>query len=589
MSAVQAAPTGYDALRAVILNAIDNCPDAERGELRQRFVQFAAGLEPDDLATFEQVIADIDAERAASDENYQASVVPWRQNPALMAHHLEGDAFTLYPHVALLGEKFRQLDSGEDRFQIWNLPPQYFKSTIAQRGVAWAIDKNPSDSYITTSYGDDLADRNGIAIRDYLIEHGEQLRVRLKRDQKRADRFVTESGGGLLAAGLFSGMTGFGASGGIVIDDPFKGWEDAHSAAHRLKVINTIKSVVFARRSGARCWILVIMTRWHEADTTAELVELAGNIGMTFTVTRLPEIAEAPDRESTNPILRLPDPLGRAPGELLCPDLFGPEDVRLKQAFFGEYLAAGLLQQRPAPAAGTEIMREWFRIEDTLPPKPTKAIASWDMKLKDKEAGDFVVGQCWWKVGGDYWCLDQLRGKWNQATTENAMALMAIRHPEIKLHYFENTGNGPEVANALREAKDAYVVSDAVAGALGMTERERELVQEMRRRGMESLVPVTPIGDKSIRMRSHSGRLEGGNVHLPRGASWVPGYLDEMAAFPNGGHDDQVDATSQALTKLAGAAVVVGKTPQGAVPTTKSATPGAPARIVGRRSAVPGR
>jgi hypothetical protein len=40
-------------------------------------------------------------------------------------------------------------------------------------------------------------------------------------------------------------------------------------------------------------------------------------------------------------------------------------------------------------------------------------------------------------------------------------------------------------------------------------------------------------------------------VRLPADAAWLPGLLDELAAFPDGVHDDQVDAMSLALQKLA--------------------------------------
>ena len=45
-------------------------------------------------------------------------------------------------------------------------------------------------------------------------------------------------------------------------------------------------------------------------------------------------------------------------------------------------------------------MRSWFRQEENLPTNPDDALVSWDPKLKDKESGDYVVGQCWWRVGG---------------------------------------------------------------------------------------------------------------------------------------------------------------------------------------------
>jgi phage terminase large subunit-like protein len=41
-----------------------------------------------------------------------------------------------------------------------------------------------------------------------------------------------------------------------------------------------------------------------------------------------------------------------------------------------------------------------------------------------------------------------------------------------------------------------------------------------------------------------------GNVRLVGGA-WNSAYLDELCAFPEGPHDDQVDASSGAFAKLA--------------------------------------
>lgn len=53
------APTGYDSLRAVVIRAIETCPPGQEAQLRERITQFAAGLEPEDLAIFETVIAEL--------------------------------------------------------------------------------------------------------------------------------------------------------------------------------------------------------------------------------------------------------------------------------------------------------------------------------------------------------------------------------------------------------------------------------------------------------------------------------------------------------------------------------------------------
>ena len=45
--------------------------------------------------------------------------------------------------------------------------------------------------------------------------------------------------------------------------------------------------------------------------------------------------------------------------------------------------------------------------------------------------------------------------------------------------------------------------------------------------------------------------IEAGNVYLPHPliAPWVNDFVEECAAFPNGAHDDQVDAMTQALLR----------------------------------------
>ena len=46
--------------------------------------------------------------------------------------------------------------------------------------------------------------------------------------------------------------------------------------------------------------------------------------------------------------------------------------------------------------------------------------------------------------------------------------------------------------------------------------------------------------------------LEAGSVYLPGPATapWVDGFIEEVAAFPNSRHGDQVDAMTQALNRL---------------------------------------
>jgi len=503
--------------------------------------QYLLTLDEDDLAVAERAIA-------------LAAGTGWRASPSAMANHLTRGAFRRWRYIELLSRKFTDLVEGRSKRQIWNLPARYGKSYMgSQWGPVWAFDRHPWYKIALTSYGDTLADENAVAVRDLLEQHADQLRVRLRRDRRRADRFVTDAGGGLLAAGVGSGLTGFGGH-GIVVDDPFKNWQEAHSPARRLVVANWYKAVVRLRLETDWAWILLIMTRWHEEDLAGllEAADIAGD-GEGWEVVRLPAIAEEP---STNlaapPSQRQPDPLDRKPGEVLEPERFSEEAVRDRARAIGSYLAAGMEQQRPSPEEGGEIKRAWWKWAAQPPPRYDASCTSWDTKAKDKPgsaASSYVVGQAWGRTGSDYWCVDQQRGQWNLVTTKTAIVLLAVRHPYIKAHVVENKALGPDVIDALRRPQPDYHVSEEVRSELGITDDELPEVEALFHRGMPGLIPDEPKGDKIARARAQSPLIEAGNVHLLE-QPYAHVIVNEAAAFPNGAQTDCVDSLSQALKRL---------------------------------------
>jgi phage terminase large subunit-like protein len=441
--------------------------------------------------------------------------------------------------------------------------------------VIWALDYDPTLRIMYVSYDADKAVEEAGLARDDAERHADQLRFQLRPDRRARGMWRTDQGGGLYATGVNGAITGFPAD-ALLADDLFKGWQAAHSATVREFVWNVYRSQMRLRIQGPRCPIIVAGTRWHEDDLTGRLraAAKANSEADQWHVTRIPTLADGDD-----------DPLGRQPGEPLETRRFPIEEVLARRATMGSYLWASLEQQLPAPEEGGELKRAWFRLDDRMPDRADDWLTSWDMKLKDKETGDYVVGQCWARTGTDFWLVDQLRGQWNQATTINAICLMYVRHRDARRHIIENTGNGPEVMETLRHGMPGYEVDDDTAGLLGMTEDERQQVSELRQRGMPGLVPNNPKGSKEVRARAVSPYAEAGNVHLPAGSSWTGGFLDEIAAFPKGSHDDQVDAFSQALTKLAkGPATARAAT--GPLPGTRPPTPLAAARGNVRRARI---
>jgi predicted phage terminase large subunit-like protein len=76
-------------------------------------------------------------------------------------------------------------------------------------------------------------------------------------------------------------------------------------------------------------------------------------------------------------------------------------------------------------------------------------------------------------------------------------------------------------------------------------------VIQMLAHEIPGLLPVNPGGGKVARAAAVSPLIEAGNIFLlhPLYAPWVNDFIEECAAFPNGAHDDQVDAMTQALLR----------------------------------------
>ncbi|MFQ5434615.1 MAG: phage terminase large subunit [Anaerolineae bacterium] len=60
----------------------------------------------------------------------------------------------------------------------------------------------------------------------------------------------------------------------------------------------------------------------------------------------------------------------------------------------------------------------------------------------------------------------------------------------------------------------------------------------------------TVTGSKEFRAEPFAAQCEAGNVDLVR-SRWNNAYIDQLCMFPNGAHDDMVDASSGAFSKVA--------------------------------------
>ena len=187
----------------------------------------------------------------------------------------------------------------------------------------------------------------------------------------------------------------------------------------------------------------------------------------------------------------------------------------------GEAIFATQYQQRPAPAGGGLIKVGWFKnyADADLPAQFDRIIQSWDTANTVQQWSDYSVCTTWGIKGKHAYLLHLFRAR--------------LIYPDLKRAVLEQA--------RLHDAI-AVFVEDHASGT--------QLLQELRRDGFGELRPVKATRDKQTRMVNQTALIENGFVHIPLEAPWRDDYLHELAVFPNGKHDDQVDSTSQALEAM---------------------------------------
>jgi predicted phage terminase large subunit-like protein len=216
----------------------------------------------------------------------------------------------------------------------------------------------------------------------------------------------------------------------------------------------------------------------------------------------------------------------RERGDLLWAERDGPEELAAMKLTLGSEAYAGQYQQRPAPVDGIIFNKGWFKFYDELPPDLRDWALSWDMSYKDGPSSDFVVGLAGARRRADIYLVDRVRGQWAFTDTCRQFEAFARRYPKAHRIFVEDAANGP-----------------AIIDVLG--------------RRIPGVIPVNPQGGKIARARAVQPRVEAGNIKLPNPRphgvllperAWVEEFIHSCTVFPNGRHDDDVDAFTQLVS-----------------------------------------
>lgn len=183
-----------------------------------------------------------------------------------------------------------------------------------------------------------------------------------------------------------------------------------------------------------------------------------------------------------------------------------------------EQLLNGDWEIRPE---GMMFKRHWFKIVDAVPGNVRK-VRYWDMAATEG-GGDYLAGCLFGEKDGICYIMDMKRVQLSSFHAERLMEqTAAMDGREVMIRWEEEGGS------AGKYVSDHFI---------------RELFFGYNAKGIRS------TGSKIQRAAPVASKAEAGNIYLLRG-HWNEAFLDELTLFPQGGNDDQVDATSGALEAI---------------------------------------
>lgn len=412
-------------------------------------------------------------------------------------------------------EKFCQdvVDQKSPRL-ILAVPPRHGKSTIGSVNMpAWHLGRYPDHEVISCSYAESLAldfsrkCRTQVSSSLYKAIFNNVKGARLDPTAKSAANWLTQAGGGYLAAGVGGGITGKGAN-ILIIDDPVKNRVEAESQLTRDTNWDWYTSTAYTRLATGG-GVLVIMTRWHDDDLAGRLLQKQyDGMGDSWEKVRYPAVAE--DDEEF-----------RGAGEALHPERYDLEALNRIRRAVGPRDWEALYQQNPVASDGDFFTVPMIKYYDTstIDLDRLEFYQAWDLAIGKAERNDYTVGMT---VGVDeednMFLVDLVRGR-----------LDGLEIVEAVLDMYE-----------LWEPRVVGIEKGHINMALGPLLEKRKAERNLYGCYIKEL--TAGRRDKELRARTIQGRMEQGKVLFPYNEAFTKDLVSELLRFPNGVHDDQVDA-----------------------------------------------
>ena len=429
-------------------------------------------------------------------------------------------------HHLQIAEKLMEVERGDCRRLIISEPPRHGKTMLVSEFFPpWYLGRNPDRQVIAASYNFDRAGDVGRKVRNQLVDplHNEIFPdCHISDDSQSINRLSTKEGGNYFSVGVGGAMIGRGAH-LFLVDDPISGREAANSETARRKLIEWYRGVAYTRLMPGNA-IIVVMTRWHFYDLVGYLLE--ESIG-DWDVLELPAIATSDN-----------DPLGRKTGEALWPSRYPIKELKEIRTEVGTIEWNAQYQQRPLPAEGGMVELDWFERYDSfklivaetairMGGKPSipfginKIVISCDTAFKESQLNDPTSITVWGIAKDKNYLINCINKR--------------LKYPDLvstvlgTYEHYRRYDLGPITT----------LIEDKGSG--------QSLIQDLKHSTQIPVIAIPANTNKQTRMSTASPLIQAGKVALPNKASWLVRYETQIAQFPYGKEDDDVDSTSQFL------------------------------------------
>lgn len=430
--------------------------------------------------------------------------MPYPANPASFAQSCDPSYTPDLHHVAIACAVAARLKRGGARIII-NMPPRAGKSRLIAVETALWLMCAVSVEVVAATYALDLSLMHSREARARFDCEAFQAisSVRLSGDCAGADYWQLSNGSSYKAIGVDGGLTGFGA-GLLILDDLHKDAAEAYSPTMRQRAWDWVQTVAMTRLA-PNASVIMIGTRWHEDDVTGRMLAADPGRWMTFNI---------PAYAVEN------DPAARLPGQRLWPDRFSEEYYAERRNTLSKYFWAALYEGHPIPDTGGHVDINKFQIVDPSDvPTSGRFVRYWDLAVTKKQEADFTAGALCALDGSTLWIIDIASGQWEWPTSRGNI----ITHAQVDR---------------------CQVGIESVATGAGLVQNLREVFPPDL-----LLSETTPDKDKLTRALPWFAKVNAGDVRLVRGG-WNNKFLGECQSFPNGTHDDMIDAVSGAADLL---------------------------------------